>query len=336
MKKRIVFISLIMVIVLMFTGVSAFATAKNINKSVVLDNDRFYVTLPDGYTYEKGYSSNYYYSNENFDTIEFFVEGNLLFPDGIEKTPEEIINKRFEEFCGEEYISEIKINLLKKIKVNGFSSATIEGTRDDGAFEYTFKAYILTTKETLYIIIAESENGFSDIENMMKGFTVNGTYYEGDVPTIKHDFTKSEKYIEALERDTVREFEDPGTFSESLYGAIGIILLLMLALPVVIIVLAVKYSGLKKKVKQYEMYCGPIEYISSVVNARYNDQMTVQNGYAQGNYYNQQPNYNNQQNTYYQQGTYNQGNYYNQNNYTPGNDYAPDNSNVNNGNFPNE
>lgn len=318
MKKRIVFISIIMAIVLILTGVSAFASAQKVNKKIVLDNDRFCVTLPDGYAYEEGFSSNYYYSNENFDTIEFFVEGNLLFPDGIAKTSEKTISKRFEEFYGEENISEVKINLLEKIRLNGFSAATVEGTRDDGAFEYTFKAYILATKETLYIIVSESENGFSDIENMMKSFTVNGTYYEGDVPTIKHDFTKSEKYIEALERDTVKEFEDPGTFSESLYGAVAIIFLLMLALPVVIIVLAVKYTGLKKKVKQYEMYCGPIEYVSNVVKARYNDQMAMQNGYAQGNYYNQQPNYNNQQNTY------NQG-YYNQ-----------DNSNVNNGNFPNE
>ncbi len=324
MKKRIVFISLILAIILMFTGVSAFATAKSANKKVVLDNDRFYVTLPDDYAYEEGYSSNYYYSNGNFDTIEFIIEGNLLFPDGIAKTPKETISKRFEEFYGEEYISEVKINLLEKTKLNGFSTATVEGTRDDGAFEYTFKAYILSTKETLYIIISESENGFSDIENMMKSFTVNGTYYEGDVPEIKHDFTKSEKYIEALERDTVRELEDPGAFSESLYCAVVIILLLMFTLPVVIIVLAVKYSKLKKKIKQYEMYCGPIEYISSVVNARYNDQMAMQNGYTQGNYYNQQTNYNNQQNTY------NQGNYYNQNNYTT------DNTNVNNGNYPNE
>lgn len=329
MKKKIVFISLVLAIVLMLTGVSALATAQKVNTTVILDNDHFYVTLPDGYAYEEGYSSNYYYSNGDFDSIEFFVEGNLLFPDGIAKTPEETISKRFEEFYGEEYISKVKIENLQKTRVNGLSAATVEGTRDDGAFVYSYKAYILATRESLYVVISESENGFADIENMMKSFTVNGTYYEGDAPTIKHDFTKSEKYIEALERDTVRKFEDPGAFSDSLYGAIGVIFLLMLALPVAIIVLAVKYSKLKKKVKQYEMYCGPIEYISSVVNARYNEQMTMQNGYPQGNYYNQQPNYNNQQNTY------NQG-YYNQNNYNPGNDFTSDNSNVNNGNFPNE
>ncbi len=321
MKKKIILVSLVLAVVLMFTGVSAFATATE--KKVVLDNDRFYVTIPDGYAYEEGFSSNYYYSNENYDTIEFFIEGNLLFPDGIAKTPEETLSKRFEEFYGEECISEVKINLLKKIKLNGFSTATVEGTRDDGAFEYTFKAYILTTKETLYIIISESENGFSDIENMMKSFTVNGTYFEGDVPTIKHDFTKSEKYIEALERDTVREFEDPGAFSESMYGAVAVILLLMLALPVVIIVLAVKYSKLKKAVKQYEMYCGPIDYIKSVVSAQYHDQMAMQNGYVQGNY-NPQPNYNPQ------------GNYNPQSGNSQLNGNPVENPDVYNGNYPNE
>ncbi len=267
--KKIISVLCIVFALTLAIGVFSVSAASTDSGKIVLDNDRFYAVIPEGYKYESGFSSNYYYVNENYDSIEFYVLGNLMFPDGMAATDEETIKSRYSTFIMDENMSQINISSAEKVKVNGLSAWAVSGERSDSAFTYKFKTYILTTKETLYMIIAENETSFSDIDLLMKDFTINGTYFEGDVPTLEHDFSKSPKYIDALEKDVKSMAEDNAAAGSGIVGAMGILGLLLLVYPIVIIVLAVKYRGKKKEIKEFEKYCGTIYDVRRAVNTQY-------------------------------------------------------------------
>lgn len=269
MKKKVSIICIVLSLIMLVGTFSVYAASGENSGKIILDNDRFYAVIPDGYKYESGFSSNYYYVNDNYDSIEFFVLGNLMFPDGMASTDEETIKKRYTTFILEEQMSEINISSAEKVNVNGFSAWVISGERSDSAFVYKFKTYILTTKETLYIIVAENETSFSDVDLLMKDFIINGTYYEGDVPTLEHDFSKSEKYINAIEKDIDNLADDSAKMTNGVMTAFGVLGLLLLAYPIIIIVLAVKYRAKKKEIKEFESYCGTIYDVRRAVNLQH-------------------------------------------------------------------
>ena len=84
MKKRlcVVFFACILLISLLCVGVSAQGQEK-----VVLDNSVFYINIPEGYEFVPGLSNNYYIADDSFGTktMEFFVGGNILFPQGFSR-----------------------------------------------------------------------------------------------------------------------------------------------------------------------------------------------------------------------------------------------------------
>ena len=92
MKKTVKALALVLVFIMSFGFVTASA------KGTVLSNDKFYVELPEGFEVCTDYGdSHYYFENEySYEGIDIIVEGNLLFPDGIKNTPENIIEEKID------------------------------------------------------------------------------------------------------------------------------------------------------------------------------------------------------------------------------------------------
>ena len=248
MKRLIKVLSLVLVFIMCFGVVSAFAKGKT------LSNDKFYMEIPENFEIKDSYGEDHYYfedSNlmEYSGTFEIFVEGNILFPDGIKDTDINIIKERIKDFIYIENVeAELDIKKAEKGKINGISACYIYGITNDGVSEEFLHAYVLTTKENLYIVAAsnnteEFEKEPEFLKQVMSSFLINGTYYNGEKLTKSHDFSKSERYIDALERDVL---------TESYYNyhsgsaAIGLIFIIsILVLPILLIVFLVLYTKTK-------------------------------------------------------------------------------------------
>ncbi len=275
MKKTVKALALVLVFIMSFGFVTASA------KGTVLSNDKFYVELPEGFEICTDYGdSHYYFENEySYEGIDIIVEGNLLFPDGIKNTPENIIEERFKTFfydVDETGFAEVKT--LEKGEINGISACYVYGYVDNELYSDDIFAYILTTRETLFIVYTTLSSGTQDegkqpayLKDFMKNFLVNGTYYDGEKLSKAHDFSKEEHYIDALERDMLTE--DYYEYNDDFDVILGFIIA-SFTLPVVLIVFIVLYFKTKKKLKEYKEFFGTIEQARS---AMYQQQM--QRGY---------------------------------------------------------
>ena len=275
MKKTVKALALVLVFIMSFGFVTASA------KGTVLSNDKFYVELPEGFEVctDCG-DSHYYFENEySYEGIDIIVEGNLLFPDGIKNTPENIIEERFRAFFYDvEETGFAEIKALEKGEINGISACYIYGYVDNELYSDDIFAYILTTQENLFIVYTTLSLGTQDegkqpayLKDFMRTLLVNGTYYNGEKLSKPHDFSKEEHYIDALERDVLTE--DYYEYNDDFDVILGFIIA-SFTLPVVLIVFIVLYFKTKKKLKEYKEFFGTIEQARS---AMYQHQM--QRGY---------------------------------------------------------
>ncbi len=263
MKKTITVLSLVLAFIMSFGVVTASA------KGIVLSNDKFYVEIPDGFEICTDYGDDHYYfeNSENvYEELNIYVEANFNFPDGIKKANEDIIENRFERFISDKEISEIDVEKIEKGNINGINACYVFGTYDgsvDG--EQFLHAYILTTKENIYIVSAviyaidkpnfEKEPDY--LKETISSFLVNGTYYDGEKLAKPHDFSKVEHYIDALERDMLTDAYYEHNYNVDAFATV--IIFLGLAFPIVFIVLIVLYVKTRKKLKEYKEFFGSIE-----------------------------------------------------------------------------
>ncbi len=290
MKKTIKVLALALVFIMSFGVITASA------KGNTLSNDKFYVELPDGFEICTDYADNHYYlENEySYDGIDIVVEGNLRIPDGIKKTPENIIEQRFKDFVYDvEDTGYLEIKNLEKGDINGISACYVYGVIDNTIYSDDVFAYILTTEENLFVVYTTISSGIQEegtqpayLKDFMRTFLVNGTYYDGEKLSKAHDFSKAEHYIDALERDMLTE--DYYEYTDDLNGAILAVVLLAFVLPVIFIVLIVLFFRTRKKLKEYKELFGPIEKARA---AMYQQQMQRNyQPYNNGQYYGYAPN----------------------------------------------
>ncbi len=295
MKRIIKVLSLVLVFIICFGVVSAFAKGKT------LSNDKFYAEIPENFEInDTSGEDHYYFEDSNIidysGSFEIFVEGNFLFPDGIKDTDISIIKERIKNFVYiEEVEAELDIKKAEKGKINGISACYIYGITNDGVTEKYLHTYILTTKETLYIITAS--NSSEDFEKepeflkeIMSSFLVNGTYYNGEKLSKKHDFSKAEKYIDALERDVLTENYYTYHSGTMVFGIVFIIAILVL--PILTIIFFVLYIKTRKKLKEYKEFFGSIEQARMAMRQHYMQNSSYQPMQNNGGFYTNVPNMN--------------------------------------------
>ena len=291
MKKTVKILSLALVFIMCFGVINAFAKGK------ALSNDKFYGELPEGFEVNDSFGDDHYYINDSDileyqGDIEIFVEGNILFPDGVKDTDIGVIKARFSKFYSVEETTEIEIEKAEKGNINGISACYIYGAVNSEEFIH---AYILTTKENLYIVLTTGYDvSFEEepeyFKEFMSSFLVNGTYYNGEKLTKKHDFSKAEHYIDALERDVLTENYD--SYNSGVAAGAVFIILAMLFFPVITIVFLVLYLRTRKKLKEYKEFFGPIEQAKMAMRQHYMQNSPYQPSQYTGGSYSNVPNMN--------------------------------------------
>lgn len=287
MKRRIFAVLLCAIVVLSCAGLTAFAEEDD---KAVIDNSIFFVDIPDGYIFSKDFSQNYYVVDSDFgsQTMEFFVEGNLMFPQGVSKATDEEIIAKVKRIT--QWGSDFTVTEVKRQVINGQNAVILVGV-DEFLYDTYNEIFVFTTKEAVCAVVtyASEESDKKEIDKIMSTFTMNGTYFEGDAPVIKHDFSNSPDYYTAITEYSQDFYEYEEELDDGIFGVVGGVLIGMLLIPAVIIALIVfiiLWNKNKKIVKEYERYFGPIYAVRNAVRV----QQMQANGYAtinpqQGNSY---------------------------------------------------
>lgn len=301
MKKAIKILSLVLIFIVCFGILSASA------KGIVLSNDKFYAEIPEDFEVVDDYGDDHYYFEgvssidyqENLTTtiynLEIFVEGNIIFPEGIKDTDIGVIKDRFSKFINVEESSELEIKKAEKGNINGITACYIYGITDDGISEEFLHAYVLTTKENVYIITTSNYIGAYEkepefLKEFISSFLVNGTYYNGEKLSKEYNFSKAEHYIDALERDVLTD--NYYTYHSGTAGIGLMIVLIGLCLPIITIVFLVLYIKTKKKLKEYKEFFGSIEQARIAMRQHYMQNSSYQPYQNNGGYYTNVPNMN--------------------------------------------
>lgn len=290
MKRTIKILSLVLVFIMCFGIINAFA------KGNVLSNDKFYAEIPENFEINDTYGDDHYYLEDVVEyagNFEIFVEGNILFPDGIKDTDIGLIKERFKNFIYNEESSELEIKTAETGSINGITACYIYGIINDGISEEFLHAYVLTTKESLYIVktsnyIDEKEPEF--FKELISSFLVNGTYYNGEKLSKSHDFSKAEHYIDALERDVLTESYD--TYNSAVSSFAVVLIVSVLTLPILLIIFFVLYIRTRKKLKEYKEFFGSIEQARMAMRQHYMQNSSYQPMQNNGGYYSNVPNMN--------------------------------------------
>ncbi len=298
MKKKLfaVAFACILLISLLCTGVSAQGQER-----VVLDNSVFYVDIPEGYVFDTSFSPNFSVNGALTSTIslEFFVGGNIYFPQGFSRLDDMAIIDRVRQIT--DWSTDFSVNELKRGRINGQSAVVITGT-DDFLYESGFVYYVFATEEYYCVIEASfaGEEEERELEGIISTFVLNGTHFDGGAPINGHNFSNSPDYVEEVLQHSQDYYTSQESFEDGVEGVVVAVFIFILLVPgviialIVAIVLCVKN---KKLVKEFESYFGPIYAVRENIRV----QRARQSGYA--NYSPQQSGYPPQPNPYVPQGT---------------------------------
>ncbi len=253
----------------------------------IVDTDLVYAELPADY--ELSYVDNYYYFvDSDYNSIVIEAMENKTAPKGItELTDEEVVDFFFNVYLlegDESYADYYKLLKVKaeKTEVSGMSAYVITGKFSEEGFVYPFCSFIFATKENVFMVTYEQtedeELEKDDINEVMASFSINGTYFDGDIPTFIHDFSNAVPYKDALaEADKEILYEDKEIFSDDILGygydeemmgeAIGftkVVLVIIFIIPfaiisIVAIIMIILYIKNKKKLNSLEEQFGPLE-----------------------------------------------------------------------------
>lgn len=315
--KNIKKICVLLAAVFVFSSVlccTAFATGDS--EGYVIDTDVVYAELPDDYTLD--FVDNYFYfSDDDFNSIVVEAIENKAAPDGITELTEEFVKDFFLNVYllegDETYADYYKLEdvTAKKTKVNGISAYELIGkyaeTDDCGdencedVYVYPFCSYIFATKENIVMVTYEECEDKAidteDINQVLATLAINGTYFDGDVPTVTHDFSTAPAYKEALlKADEEMYFEDGDLFggdeefaAETMFVT-KIVMIIIFVVPFVIVavvavIMIIVYAKNKKKLNEYELKYGSLDsynpYMQQNMGAyNYNAGTATNNGYV--------------------------------------------------------
>lgn len=302
--------------------VTAFANEGEYTQDII-DNDKLYAVVPEGYEYS-GWGYSFYYSNDDFDQIDYFVGKNTDAPKGVNALNEEQAKDIFVKYyiCEndeESYAAEgldIEVKRSSLTKVNGLSAFMLtgvyyytDGITDSSEVSYfPFCSYIFATQEDIFVISYEEMTEqkslnleLNDLNETLKTLTINGTYFNGDKPTIDHSFEGAVSYADDLaSKDDsyyggYEDIGDLGEMGDGIFTAVTVLIIIFSIGPVAIflivgIVNIVKYSKNKAQLAKYQRAYGPIEFYGN--NQGFNPQPNAYNLYGQNQ--NQTPYWQNQ------------------------------------------
>ena len=275
-------------------GVSAFSGDKAIEKDYFeINTDILYAKIPDDFEFDPygsmNYLETYYFSDYELSSIQFLVLENNKAPNGITSVSNAQAVEIVEDYYGAQCSYVIENAKVSKATVNGISALRIDGAFSFYPFDsadykedeyyYGMCAYLLATKENIFVIVYESwyeEVEIEDFEEVISTVLINGTYFDGDKLTVNHDFSSAPAYRDATIADA-KEFDENwddsfydddifgeeafGVFEEDFSAIVIVVCIFTLILPTVIfiilaIVFGVKYNKNKKKLEQYEARYG--------------------------------------------------------------------------------
>lgn len=275
-------------------GVSAFAGDKAIEKDYFeINTDILYAKIPDDFEFDPygsmNYLETYYFSDYELSSIQFLVLENNKAPNGITSVSNAQAVEIVEDYYGAQCSYVIENAKVSKATVNGISALRIDGAFSFYPFDsadykedeyyYGMCAYLLATKENIFVIVYESwyeEVEIEDFEEVISTVLINGTYFDGDKLTVNHDFSSAPAYRDATIADAENYdgYWDDGSFDDEIFNeeALGVfeegfsvivivVCIFTLILPTVIfivlaIVFGVKYNKNKKKLDEYEARYG--------------------------------------------------------------------------------
>lgn len=256
----------------------------------IVDTDVVYAELPADY--ELSFVDNYFYFvDSDYNSIVIEALENKTAPEGITKLTEEAVVDFFYDTYflegDESYAEFYKLLQVKaeKTAVNGMSAYVITGKVSDEGFVYPFCSFIMATKENIFMVTYEQtedeELEKEDILEVLPSLAVNGTYFEGDIPTFKHDFSNAVSYKDALTKAEKEIYSDEEFYSDDILGygydeemmgeTIGfvkVVLVIVFIIPfaiisIVAIIMVILYIKNEKKLNSYEEKFGPLEMLKS-------------------------------------------------------------------------
>ncbi len=272
-------ISLLIAFILIISFVFSFSVFAHDDIKLIEENDKIFASVP--WEYELSvFSDSLSYYDEDGNYLEFCVGENKFAPKGITSLDKEQIQRIFEHFYLYESDLErtdecfVKYELTEKRKQNGYSCYYLQGnyaySEEDlnGEFAYYFNSYIFATKENIFLVSYEDINGeteyYGDLMTAVYGIVFNGTHFEGDKPekNADHDFSKSPAYedvvIASQESFMGNMFEDDSMVSIVAEFIALFTIVPTLVLIIIAVILIIKYSKNKKKLKRYELTYGSI------------------------------------------------------------------------------
>lgn len=290
----------------------------------IIDNDKLYAVVPEDYVYS-GWGYSFYYCNDDYDQINYFVGKNTDAPNGVtaldEAKAKDIFVKYYiyeenEEGLADSEELNIEVKRSNLTKVNGLSAFMITGvyyytdqfTVSSEVNYFSFCSYIFATQEDIFIITYEEITEqkalnleLKDLNETLKTLTINGTYFNGDKPTIDHSFEGAVSYADDLAaKDDIyygsyEDIGDLGEMGDGIFTAATVLIIIFSVGPIAIflivaIVNIVKYSKNKAKLAKYQRAYGPIEFYGN--NQGFNPQPNAYNLYGQNQ--NQTPYWQNQ------------------------------------------
>lgn len=301
MRKFALIISLV-VVFSSILSVCACATSLTAGVESLLETNEVYIAIPEEYVYTPFYEDDLYfvYTDDEYNYIYVDMQENTKVNEGITKLSEKEIKDLFiVNFLlegDEAYYDYYDVNFSKcdVVTLNGVKAYFLagdyawieEGMTEEDIYRSGFNCYITATKENIYFVaIVDDEGVFDEDEDMktlMNTVCVNGTFFDGDKSTVKHDFNSYLPYSQVLQDQLSYYFENyedpldniemesadgylyPEMFSEETgkyFVIAGIVIAVVTFIPTLIvliisIVLIIKYSKNKKKLNEMEKQFG--------------------------------------------------------------------------------
>lgn len=251
------------------------------NKSYVVESNIVYIQFPDSFKLTDAVGNYLLFTDEEYNSLLFDVRDNTFIPDGVKSFSPEQIKALFLDayLSGSETGVELGDVTAEVVDVNGVAAYKLTGvyiqTYDGVPENYTFCAYITAVEENAYYLIYEDIDGenFSTefIDETADTMVVNGTYFDGDKPTVTYDFANAESYAEII--DDANEYLDYGSLYEDeieeehkrkeAMASIKTVFFIICILPFIVcsavtLVLAVILAKKKKQLHEFERNCDNI------------------------------------------------------------------------------
>lgn len=265
--RRICLVTILAIVFSTFFSLGVFAQN---GKRLEVESDFIYAQLPEGYEVCDDYEDDtaLFYENDNGDIITVDVFKNDKAPNGITALSEDEIKELtqdiyFEYFFGDDF----DFDLITKTTVNGMSAYKVIGEYEV-VFDCKVCAYFFAVKEFTVFVAYEPIDDViveDDINELLSTLAFNGTFFDGDVPTVKHDFppVSAETYSNLpsqgaadIAEDVYDDSQDGFQYIYTL-GFVKAVMIAIFIVPFILVVIiavifAVLYFKKKKQLREYE------------------------------------------------------------------------------------